>query len=88
MVQGAGVTAVYNKNAIKPHSIAVFRDGGDGDGHVLFVESVQRYDSGTPERVTFSESNWGKDTTPSQKTLSWNAFLTRSDGSLNGYIYL
>lgn len=87
VVQGDGVKVVLNKNAVRSHSLAVFRHGGEGNGHVLFIEDVRYHSDGTPRSVVISESNW--DTrSPNQKVLSWDDFLNRSDGSLEGYIYL
>lgn len=88
IVQTNGVQVVRDKTAIEPDCIAVFSRGGEGNGHVLFVENVVRTSSGKPISVTFSESNWGASKKPSTKTLSWGAFLSRSYGSLIGYIYL
>lgn len=82
-----GVAVNRDPKAIKPQSIAVFSQGGEGNGHVLFVEDVLTDKNGNPYQVVISESNWGTNK-PQQKKIQWNEFLARSNGSLEGYIYL
>lgn len=86
--QTNGIQIVRDKNAIQPNSIAVFSVGGRGDGHVVFIENVVKSSSGKIKTVTISESNWGASKSPSTKTLSWDEFVSRSNGSLIGYINL
>jgi surface antigen len=86
--QTNGIQVVHDKNAIQPNSIAVFSVGGKGYGHVVYIENVVKSSNGKIKTVTISESNWGKSKSPSTKTLSWSEFITRSNGSLIGYINL
>lgn len=88
IVQTNGISVVKNPDAVRENSIAVFSSGGDGNGHVVFVEKVVTDKRGNPSRVVISESNWGSQRKPSQKTMSWSEFKGRSNGSLKGYIYL
>jgi surface antigen len=86
--QTDGVKVVSDKNAVRTNAIAVFSKGGEGNGHVVFIEKVVTSKSGKPLSVTISESNWGPSKKPSVKTLSWGEFRSRSSNSLIGYIYL
>lgn len=79
---------------IQPLSVAVFTKGGGGCGHVLFIEDIDYNSDGSPKNVHFSESNWDgnakydKGTDGVVKAISFADFLSRSDKSLAGYIYL
>lgn len=88
IVQANGIKVVKNPDAVRANAIAVFGHGGEGNGHVVFIENVIIDSHGNPSRVVISESNWGSQRKPSQKTMSWDEFRDRSDGSLKGYIYL
>lgn len=88
VVENSRVRVVRDPDAVRENSIAVFSDGGEGNGHTLFVEQVLRSDSGNPRKIVFSEANWGSTKDPAQKELSWSAFRERSHGSLMGYIYV
>jgi hypothetical protein len=87
VAQTGSVQVIRDKKAVRTNSIAVFRHGGNGNGHVVVVENVIRDSGGDPISIVLSESNWGKQKCPSRKRLSWSEFLNRSDGSLKGYIY-
>jgi surface antigen len=87
IVETDNVKVVRKKAAVRENSVAVFKRGGKGKGHVVVVEKVIRGADGTPKNVIISESNWGKQKKPVEKKLSWDTFLERSDGSLLGYIY-
>lgn len=88
IVQTNGISVVKNPDAIRANSIAVFSHGGDGNGHVVFIENVTTDKQGNPRKIVISESNWGSQYKPSQKVMSWSEFRDRSNGSLKGYIYL
>lgn len=85
--QTSEVRVVRDLNAVRANSVAVFSHSSNGGGHVLFIESVNRSDSGKPISVTISESHWNT-IYPHEITLSWSEFLSRSHGSLEGYIYV
>lgn len=82
------VSVVKDPQAVRANSIAVFLRGGNGNGHVAYVENVKTGKNGKPKSVVISESNWGSSKRPSQKSMSWDEFINRSNGSLAGYIYL
>lgn len=88
IAQTGGIKVVKNPDAVRENAIAVFGHGGEGNGHVVFIENVITDSHGNPDRIVISESNWGSQRKPSQKTMSWDEFRNRSDGSLKGYIYL
>jgi uncharacterized protein YukE len=45
-------------DTIVPNSIAVSEKGGNGHGHVMFIENVSYDSNGKPDFVYFTECNW------------------------------
>lgn len=75
----------YGENP-RPGSIGVFTGGSEGDGHVVFVESVNP--NGT---VNISESNWGADPNGNRafKYLTYINPYTQWPGlNFQGYLYV
>jgi len=87
------VIAIHDKYDIREQSIAVM------NGHVLFVEYVERDSNGKPLKVYVTEANANRAIKPELKAgiyhpeydclvkvFEWETFLKYSDGSIKGYI--